>query len=455
MSITNLGSDHDRAADPRPWTPALTEREAGILGFTRPEYRQGAQFARMIVEYHRSAGTSQHRWEPTSLQNERLAEPFILEGEEDLAIRLEDEADPLLDEAQDVLNETRANLDELAERHEPITAESGTAYSPAEAAACVESHDAWIERDEAASKHHHRRAPRLLRLLGPWAPWAELAGFLFFVAYFLDVPLFQPWIDLGAWTLALAIVVSTILGQTWLVHHAATNHNHGRDAFANGNRQEGEQATLRRNRFIGAAAVTATSAITAGMVLRGTTALGRASLSVTLFMICIATAAGILMPSLSYLAIALDGSKISRERDSLAADLDADLFEYNEILEECRRNVATVSEIKATLVGKTLPDICSGVQDRVDGAYRLHGLTRLLVGTLSAEAPARVAKTVAVEADGSLSGWIGIGIPGAGRVDLRSLFDRGVRLRHLDTERAQLAAEIVALPIHPWGRPRA
>ncbi len=65
------------------------------------------------------------------------------------------------------------------------------------------------------------------------------------------------------------------------------------------------------------------------MILRGTTALGDASVGTTVVMIFLAAVTGLLMPTLAYLGTALDGSKVARERDSLAADLDDDHEDYN------------------------------------------------------------------------------------------------------------------------------
>ena len=131
-----------------------------------------------------------------------------------------------------------------------------------------------IKRDEAAGKHHHRRASALLKRLASWAPWLEAAGFLTFVAYYLDVPLLQPWLGWLGWSFAATVVVVIIVGQTWLVRHAARSHNYAREARAAGNRYEAEQESTRRNQYAWLTAVTAV-AITSGMIWRGIAALGQ------------------------------------------------------------------------------------------------------------------------------------------------------------------------------------
>ena len=72
--------------------------------------------------------------------------------------------------------------------------------------------------------------------------------------------------------------------------------------------------------------VTATIAlgITAALIERGLDALGHAQTAVAVVMIMLAVTTGLLMPTLAFLGKALDGSKVSRERDALTDDLDED-----------------------------------------------------------------------------------------------------------------------------------
>ena len=207
----------------------------------------------------------------------------------------------------------------------------------------------------------------------------------------LNVPILQPWLDFGAWTLSVALVASIIIGQTWFVHHAGRAHNHGREAFAENNRHEGEKAYRRRNAFIIAAAITVTAAVTAGMVLRGLMTLGEASLGTTAFMVFIAVVAGYVMPTLGYLAIATDGSKVSRERDDLVDQLDTRLADHDDLLDDCKANLAAAEETRDRLRTATFPAIVDSTQTIVDGSYRMIGLTWLLIGGLAGDQPAKVA----------------------------------------------------------------
>ena len=190
------------------------------------------------------------------------------------------------------------------------------------------------------------------------------------------------------------------------------------------------------------------------MIWRGTAALGNASFGTTAVMVFAAAVTGLLLPTLAYLGIALDGSKVSRERDGLAADLDDDLDDYLETIGDSRRDLADVAEIGDTLKNKTFPDICARTQEAVDAVYGLYGTVRLLIGGLAADPPARTTKTIGQDAAGNISGYIGTSIPGAGTVNLDPLFDRQRRLDEIESQRADLLNRIDALPPHPWGKSR-
>jgi hypothetical protein len=206
------------------------------------------------------------------------------------------------------------------------------------------------------------------------------------------VPLFQPWQDWLGWSFAVVVVVVIILGQTWLVRHAGKSHNHAREDLVDGHRHEADRGFRKRNRYLWLTAVTAV-AITIGMIWRGTAALGNAGFGTTTVMIFAAAVTGLLPPTLAYLGFALDGSRISRERDGLAAQLDDDLDDYLKAISDSRRDLAGVAEIGETLRNKTFPDICHATQEAVDRVYRFYGTVRLLIGGLSADPPAKTTKT--------------------------------------------------------------
>ena len=253
-------------------------------------------------------------------------------------------------------------------------------------------------------------------------------GFLTFVTYYLNVPLFEPWQDWLGWSFAAMVVVVIILGQTWLVRHAGQEPQPRPGGLRQRPPHEAEQGFTRRNWYLAETAVTAV-AITGGMIWRGIAALGNASIGTTAVMVFVAAVTGLLLPTLAYLGIALDGSTVSRERDGLAAELDDDLDDYLETISDSRRDLAGVAEIGDTLKDKTFPDICHTTQETVNGVYGFYGTVRLLIGGLAADPPARTTKTIDVDAAGNITGYIGTSIPGTGTVNLDPLFDRQHRLK--------------------------
>jgi hypothetical protein len=455
-SVTHVPTGYTGPEEPRQyWEPALTLREAVRVGISSHEYEAAALFARMAVEEQQRAGTPRDRWEPMPLQNDQLAGPFIADGEQELASQLEAEVDPALEEAQDLMENAKASFDEAVEDTLPIAApEAGVNYSVAEAVMRVEQDDRKIEQDKAVGKRHHDRASVPLMRLATSAPWLEAVGFLTFVSYYLNVPLLRPWQDWLGWSFAATVVVVIILGQTWLVRHAAQNHNHAREARADGQRQEAARAFTWRNRYIGLTAVTA-AAVTSGLIWRGVAALGNVTAGTAVVMVFFAVVTGLLLPTLAYLGVAVDGSMVSRERDGLAADLDADLDAYLAIISNCRRDLASVAEISDRLTDKTFPDICNTTQEAVDAIYSFYGTVRLLIGGLSADPPPKTPETIGRDAEGNIHGYIGTSIPGARKVNLKPLFDRWNRLTEIEKQRKRLLDRIEALPPHPWGRSRA
>ena len=153
-----------------------------------------------------------------------------------------------------------------------------------------------------------RRRGKLLQQLAAFAPWIEAVGFLTFAAYYLNVPLLQPWQDWLGWSFAVVIVVVIILGQTWLVRHAGHSHSHAREAFGVGQRMEAHRGYVRRNRYLWLTAVTAVP-ITVGMIWSGTATLGHASIGTAALMISAAAVTGLLLPILTYLGTALHDSE--------------------------------------------------------------------------------------------------------------------------------------------------
>lgn len=434
------------------WQSGLTPKEAARLGIAKAVYLRLVIWARMVVDHHVRAGTPRHLWEGAATHNDLFAAPYVADGERELADRLGAEVDPALDEAQDCAEDAEEEFDEAARHPFPITSpEAGCIYSGAEAVEVVTAHDATITAHRRVGKQHDRRVRRWVAVAGRWFPWLEALGLLGFVAYFLNVPLLRPWADWLGFTLGVTIVGVVIYGQTRLAHEGAVKHNAAREAAADGHRHEAERAYQRRNVYVGLAVVVALG-ITVGLVLRGTAVLGDAGPVVVGLLVFLAVLAGLLMPLVSYLSVALDGSTVSRERDSLAADLDVDLDAFEDTTEGCRRELAHIAEVRDTLRDKVLPNICNDVQRIVDAAHPPYTTARLLIGGLTADPPVRTSRIIARSADGRVTGEIGTGLPGARTVDLAPLLDRMARLKELDDRRRELDRRLRQLPQHPWAK---
>jgi hypothetical protein len=438
----------------QPFQPSLTVKGIIRKGFSKYEAREAIHSAHRIVQEHQQRETPREKWEPQATYGEDIAAPFIKAGEEELARQLASKIDTLLGDAGEYNTLGRQKLDELTSKQKPLVApDSGVRYGVAEAVDRVDELDAKIEEAELAGDPHHRRAPHWLKPAGLLVLWLEFVGCLYFVTYYLNVPLWEPLLDFGAWSLSFAIVFSTILGQTLLVHHGAKEHNHGREAYAEGNEQEGEDAFHRRNCYLGLSVLTATAVIAGGMVLRGMTALAGTDPATKVFMVFVAVAAAAIMPTLLFLGVALDGSRISRERDSLARQLNRDLEVYNQTIEECVQCLERVSNDSDAFT-EIIPEICDEVQTVVDHAYRPYNLLRLLIGGLAADPPVKTSPAISWNDDGTFYGRIGTSIPGAGDVDLRHLADRYKDLEEIEKKQCKLSAELSALPPHPWGTDR-
>ena len=241
MSTPHITTGH---TGPRKhWDPALTQREALKVGFSKSEYDSAALYARMTVDAHKDLGTLRDRWEPTPDVGDLLSAPYIGNGEQELAGRLESEADPRIDESQGLVESVKEGLDEIREDARPIAApEFGATYSVP---------GPWTASGRTTRRSRRTRAPAstttaasaaLLRRLATWAPWIEAAGFFTFISYYLNVPMFR----------ALAGLVRLVLRRDGGRRHhhrpdhpgaaRCQDHNHAREAYANGNRHRRKPA---------------------------------------------------------------------------------------------------------------------------------------------------------------------------------------------------------------------
>jgi hypothetical protein len=434
------------------WRPTYTPTEMRqLFGVPRQAAAVVTGIAAAAVEHHRALGTERHAWEPTAQHDEQLAGPYLRQADTLVEDRATHGLDPLLDDLAHGAEHVKALLEDVASHPGSLTTpESGTTLPGDEAGDLVVEHDRSIESDFADGKTHHVRSSGWLMLLSRGAPWLESVGFLAFVTYFLNVPLLSPQDDPLAWSFATSVVVVVVLGQTWFVHHGARAHNQARESSAQGNRHEAERSYRRRNRHLVAALLTA-AGMTGGLIDRGVVTLGDADAVTTWVIVSLALVTGVVLPALAYLALAFDGSKVSRERDAVADALRADHAEHAALVAEVRAALEHRHEVGGLLRTKHVPDILSAARAALDEVAPLHNLLRLQIGGLTGPGPARPAR-VPVQGAVGLPADLSTGLPGVRTVDLRPVADRLDRLRALDDVYDDLERRLAALPSHPWTR---
>ncbi|QNE18615.1 hypothetical protein F1D05_12735 [Kribbella qitaiheensis] len=432
--------------------PHYTRREAVRAGLcTKKVYTLALTYYDYVVRNHLASDTPRERWEPQDVVGCQLSADFVQDGRELLAERLEEDVDPALDDIEGLCIGVSTAIDTIEKRPGDLsTPETNKVYGGRSAVSRVSELTDRVETERAMGHRHHDRAPRWLRVISVWAPWAEAMGFLAFLTYYLNVPILSPWQDWMGWTFSLILVVYIILGQTWLVDHAARAHNHCREAQADGQKHSAE--TSRRQR-LGYLLVTGGIAggITAALIERGLDALGNAQPAITAVMIVLALTTGLLMPTLTFLGKALDGSKVSRERDALSRDLDADLDWHDELVDQVELDLAAARNIDHELVEKVVPAIRSEVQDLVNEAHVPYDFLRLQIGGLSGSHTVPSTAVATTDPAGSISN----GIPGADAISLQPVVDRNARLAALRGRIADLDKRFRALSAHPWDHSRS
>jgi hypothetical protein len=430
--------------------PHYTRREAKRAELcTREEYVMAETYYDYVVRNHLTAGTPRNDWEPQDVVGRQLSAPYLRDGRDLLHTRLKNLVDPGLDAIDALCGDMDADVDAVGKLPGDLrTPETNKVYSGRLAVDRVDELTDRVEAERANGHRHHDRAPIWLRAISVAAPWAEALGFLAFLTYYLNVPILKPWLDWMGWSFSLILVIYIILGQTWLVDHAARAHNHAREAQADGQKHPAETSRRQRFWYLAVTFVVAVG-ITTALIERGLDSLGDAETAVTVVMVMLALTTGLLMPTLTFLGKALDGSKVSRERDALSKDLDADLEQYEEMIAQIESDLAVAKSIEHELVEKTVPAILGDVQEIVLEARSPYDFLRLQIGGLP-NRPEQSSTAVDVVIGRQARGPIGNGIPGAESISLQSVLDRDLRLGALRGRLEALESRLRQVPPHPW-----
>lgn len=430
--------------------PMLTFKEATRSGLCSKEtWLETEPLWRLATQHHMTLLTPRGEWEPPASITAQLTEKYTLAGEDEQAIRIATDVEFMLGDMQKRIKDARDLVTKREDERAIFeTVETNTTHGLEESVRIARADDDKITAESDQGLDHHARSPQWLKVQGLAAPWVESVGFLFFVSYYINVNLLDPWADPLGWTFTMAVVVIIIIGQRWLVDHAARAHNLLREQLAEGQRSEAVKSERNRGWYLAEASVTA-AAITGGMIQRGLASVGEdAGIWVTVIMTVLATTVGLLLPTLAYLAQALDGSKVARRRDALAADLDDHKAGVEDDIAAAKQLLDVAAETQRELEEQMFPEIVSDVQDAVNEAHVPYNFLRIQIGGLVADPP--VKKSAPLNPDFTKD-EVSCGLPGAAGVSLRPLGDAKARLDAIANEAATLRVRIERLTPHPWG----
>lgn len=441
---SDSGSPQDR---PR---PCYTLREAVKAGLAdKAMYNRVEPFVTQTFLDYAGTGTPRKLWKPRPLVCQTLARPFIAAAEQQLDEQLAARVDPDLDSLA-ALNETvKAWVDQLEGYPSDIAStESNIRYSGSAAVERAEQNSQKIEQDRGEGAHHHDRTPAWLRAVGRVAPFGEALGLTVFGAYTLNVDVLRPLLDLAGWTFVIVMVLVLTILQAVTVDHAAASHNHAREEKHEGHSAEAETARARSIAW-GAAAATTAVVITGAMIQRVISVSSGMDATTTALVIALAMATGLGMPALAYWAKAVDGSKVSRERDGLADDLDEDLDEDLALRAAIQQQFDEAETIDERIVNDTLPDIHREVTRTAEAARSDYQFLHMQLG-LEEKIPPPQGVTIDRTDNNTLTGAISSGVPHADTVDLGPTWRRLARLKTLRSELEVLRGRFVKVPEHPW-----
>ena len=224
-------------------------------------------------------------------------------------------------------------------------------------------------------------------------------------------------------------------------------HNHAREEKHEGHSTEAETARARSIQW-GVAATTTAVVITSALIERVLTVSSGMDTTTTALIIALAVATGLGLPALAYWSKAIDGSKVSRERDGLADDLDEDLDEDLALRAAIQQQFDEAETVDERIVNDTLPDIHREVARTAEAARSDYQFLYIQLGLQETIPPA---EGVTIDrTDDTLTGAISSGVPHADTVDLGPTWRRLSRLSALRSELTQLRSRSARVPAHPW-----
>jgi hypothetical protein len=400
-----------------------------------------------VVDYHRRAGTARGLWEPTDGAGHLLGAHYNREAAEQVEKACTEQLDPPIRNIEDMGTEIETTVRSLTGRDPKLTSsETGIVYTETEAVTQVQRNQAKIDTDVKRGQTYHKRVPAWVRVLGKIMPYGETLGLIVLLTFFLNVEWTRPLADPLTWTLSVVVVLATLLFTPRVVERAAEGWNKRREAIAE-NQAEAKQAATRKLLINGAIATVVSIAIVAGLVERALAAIDNSlpeSMLVLIIALCII--AGLAMPAIAFIAIAWDGSSLSRENDDLVQQLNDGLAEDQELRDKARSLDEACGQEELRVNTDVAPAIRWIAIEFVEEARRAYAWLRVQIGGLPSAPPARPEQRLA----GGQATSIETGIPGAEPIGLEPLVSRGLRMEQLARKRSELMTKLDEMPPHPW-----
>lgn len=325
--------------------------------------------------------------------------------------------------------------------------EAGVGYTEPEAVDHVARGNLRVSADEDQGMRHHRPVGLVLRWAGRLAPYLETAGIAVFAMFALNVEPLDPGANPMGWTLALVMVAVVLFGQPRFVERAAQGWNRRREAI---NEQQPVPTEQASHQLVSNGVVASLFAlfITGGLVERYLATGDATDTVVYILMLFACGLTGLGMPLLDFIATAWDGSSVSRERDSLVAQLDANFVEY----EGLRHGALALSRECDTLTAHArdhvVPEIVRGAEEIMAPVHDAYAWLRIQIGGLTAKPP--YDRDPCLDTSDPLAPSFDTGIPGAPPLVLTALADRNTRLVNVNVRREEAMEGLAQVADHPW-----
>lgn len=275
--------------------------------------------------------------------------------------------DPILARIRMCLDRVEATLRHAATPPEAyLSSESGEALADKVAKAKVDHNQAGIAGRQAAGSSIDVAAPTWLLVAGKLAPFVESLGILVYITFLWNVDWLRPWEDLLSFITAVVLVTFMPLLQKHFAEAAGRAHNEYRLNLQSGLDDAASAGRLRRDWHLGAALLIA-SIVTATIVIRGLIALDAPLWYESAIVSLLAGAVGLGTAVLAYAAVALNGTRYSRENAELLVQGDTHAAEWEADIGEAEEGLEQASNDERELIESAFPKVLETVRTQFEG----------------------------------------------------------------------------------------